>query len=257
MWMLRIGVWVGLVLLVTGCASPVLNPDAAGTVIVVPGIGGEDASYDNVCRALAVAGNEDRIEVFDWGYHWPLFFINISCGDLHHQTEKKLAQYIEDRLRKNPRGNIALIGHSAGAGVIVGALGRLDPSYSVGPVVLLAPALSPDHDLAPALQHCQSIHVFYSADDDFWQGAAPFVLGEYDGVHRSGAGRRGFSLAGLDPAEQARVIQLSPDKQWESLGVHGGHFDWLAPAFVAKILEPLVGANHERISAAYPTTAIR
>jgi pimeloyl-ACP methyl ester carboxylesterase len=236
----RIAVFCAL-LMAGGCASPVLNTHSSDAVIVVPGVGGDGADYAGLCKALADAGCKDQIRVFDWGYHWPLFFINISSGDLHEQTEKKLAEFIAARRAKNPRAGIILIGHSAGAGVILGTLARLDDATGyVGPVILLAPAVSPDYDLKPALRHCRMIHVFFSEEDDFWQGWGPTLTGEYDGTHRAGAGRRGFTLKTLDPAERQCVVQHPFEKQWETLGIYGGHFDWLSRDFAMRVLEPLV-----------------
>jgi len=244
MRMLRFGLILGLVLVAGGCASPVLNSEASDEVIMVPGIGGDGPEYGGVCRALADAGNKDRIQVFDWGYHWPLFFVNISSGNLHEETEKKLAAFIEAWHQKNPRARIVLIGHSAGAGVILGTVARLDDATGdVGPIILLAPAVSPDYDLRPALRHCRTIHVFFSTEDDFWQGFGPSLFGEYDRTHRDGAGRWGFTLQNRDASQRARVVQHPYDKQWDKLGNHGGHFGWLSHDFVMRVLEPLTQTN--------------
>ncbi len=230
--------FAGIVLLLAGCASPVLNSGSKGLVIVVPGIAGDGPDYGGLCRGLADGGQRGRIETFDWGYPWPLMLVNLSSGNLHEAAEKKLAEYLTSLREKNPDEEIALIGHSAGAGVILGALPRL--SFSVGPVILLAPAVSPDYDLKGALEHCRVLHVFYSEDDDFWQGLGPEIFGNYDGVHRSGAGRRGFTLIGLDESERKRVFQHAFAREWKEYGVYGGHFEWLRGAFGAEVLEPVI-----------------
>ncbi|MGA3066491.1 MAG: hypothetical protein ABSF29_06545 [Tepidisphaeraceae bacterium] len=248
-----------LALIAGGCAAtPILNSGDPNAVIIVPGVGGDGPDYGGVAHALADAGCKDQIQVFDWGYHWPLFFINISSGNLHQETETKLAALITARRAQNSRTRIVLIGHSAGAGVILGTLAKLsDATGTVGPIILLAPAVSPDYDLRPALGHCCVIHVFYSSEDDFWQGWGPTITGEYDGSHRAGAGRYGFTLKGLDVEQKNRVDQQPYRKQWDALGVHGGHFDWLSHDFVMKILEPLVEQDQRCKSGEYPTTAIR
>ncbi|MGD1275795.1 MAG: hypothetical protein ABR964_01065 [Tepidisphaeraceae bacterium] len=245
------GGMMACLLLACGCASRVIAPDAPNTVIVVPGIGGDADEYTTACRALADAGSRDCLQVFDWGLKWPLFFLTISWPDLHEHTEIKLAALITRWRAAHPQSRIVLIGHSAGAGVILGALARLDDRVGeVGPVILLAPAVSPDYQLKPALGHVRVIHVFYNKDDDFWQGIGPAIFGNYDGAHRNGAGKRGFTLTGLDADQRTKVIQHPYQKEWDKLGQHGGHFDWLAHDFVARVLMPLVDGTAPTADAA-------
>ena len=90
------------------------------------------------------------------------------------------------------------------------------------------------------LAHATVVHVFYSSQDTFWQGIGSFIFGGYDGVHRDGAGRKGFTLSRLTPDQKAKVIQHPWQVQWKSLGEDGGHFDWMARPFVAEILAPLI-----------------
>jgi len=153
-----------------GCATPVISPKGANTVIVVPGIGGDGDVYAQVVHSLHDHGSEDCLRVYDWGSSWFLFLRSIGSSQLHDSAEFRLAQQIIQWRTDHPHSRIALIGHSAGAGVVMGAIWRLPPGMSVGPVILLAPALSPDFDLRPALKHATVVHVFYSSEDGFWQG---------------------------------------------------------------------------------------
>jgi len=209
-------------------------------VIVVPGLGGDGDVYAQVVRSLYDHGSDDCLRVFGWGYSWPLFWFTISSSTLHDFTERQLADQIAQWRMDHPHSHIVLIAHSAGAGVAVGALSRLSGPIEVGPVILLAPSLSPDFDLRPALKHADIIHVFYSPNDDFWQGWGPIIFGTYDGAHRDAAGRTGFSLANLSPSEKARVIQHPYQSEWNDLENHGGHFDWMAEPFVGAVLKPLI-----------------
>jgi pimeloyl-ACP methyl ester carboxylesterase len=239
---LRVRGWIcfAFLALLTGCATTVIAPQRPDTVIVLPGIGGGGDVYDQVVRSLYDHGSDDCLRVFSWGYSWPLFWFTNSSGTLHNFTEQQLADQIVEWRSNHPHSHIVLIAHSAGAGVVVGALSRLSGSMEVGPVILLAPSLAPDFDLRPALKHTDIIHVFYNPDDDFWQGLGPTVFGTYDGAHRDGAGRTGFSLASLSPQQRVRVIQHPYESQWNELGNHGGHFDWMAEPFVAVVLKPLI-----------------
>ena len=239
-WGLRSCICVALIALLSGCATSVIEPQRPDTVIVLPGIGGDSEVYGQVVHSLHDYGNNDCLRVFGWGYSWPLFWFTMSSSTLHDYTERQLADQIVQWRKLHPHSQIVLIAHSAGAGVVVGALSRLSGTIEVGPVILLAPSLSPDFDLRPALKHAGIIHVFYSSNDEFWQGWGPTIFGTYDGVHRDGAGRTGFSLASLSPAERARVFQHPYQSQWNSLGNHGGHFDWMAEPFVGLVLKPLI-----------------
>jgi pimeloyl-ACP methyl ester carboxylesterase len=248
-----IGIIFGaLALLVGGCAGPVISPQSNNTVILVPGIGGNDWNYRQVCPALADGGCRDCLQTFDWSPGWELCFLALSWGDLHDSAEKHLAEIVIDWRSKHPGSRIVLIGHSAGAGVILGMLGRLPPDFgNVGPVILLAPSISPDYDLRAALAHTDIIHVFFSDKDDLWQGFGQVVFGGYDGIHRIGAGQRGFSLMNLNASEKARIVQHPWLPKWDSLGEHGGHFDWLKHDFVMHVIEPIVDRRSENLAAGH------
>jgi hypothetical protein len=237
----RFSLSIAVVLILCACTTPTLNPASPGTTLILPGIFGDTPDYNGLAQGLAAGGNQDRIQLFHWGDGLPLFLVNLSSQNLHEASEKQLADYLTNLHKKDPASQIALIGHSGGAGVILGTLPRLN--FAIGPVILLAPAVSPDYNLKPALEHCSLIHVFYSPDDDFWQGLGPQLCGNYDNAHRSGAGRYGFTLAGLDESEKARVLQHPYSKDWQKFGVYGGHFEWLRGAFAAEVLEPLISEN--------------
>jgi len=226
-----------------GCATKTISSGQPNTVIVVPGIGGDGDVYAKIVRSLHDHGSDDRLCVSDWGSSFPIFFISISSQTWHQNAEHHLADQILQWRADHPNSRLALIAHSAGAGVVAGAIARLPEGVRVGPIIFLAPALSPGFDLRPMLTHATVVHVFFSPDDLFWQGFGPTIFGNYDRVHSSGAGRAGFTLAGLNPSEKARVIQHPYQTRWKSLDNDGGHYDWMAEPFVAKVLKPLIDAQ--------------
>lgn len=236
-WVLVVGIG-----LLAGCAStPVVAPQQRDVVIVAPGVGGDGPDYAKVVQALQQAGSPDCLRVMNWGYGWLLFPVNIADTSLHHRAEAQLAEDVRAWRQGHPGCRVALIGHSAGAGVVLGMLGELDGDERIGPVILLAPAVSPGYDLRPALRHATAIHVFYSPRDTFWLGFGSSVFGTYD--HHflaSAAGRAGFNYFNLDADERARLIEHEYEPAWKSLGNDGGHFDWLATKFVESVIEPLV-----------------
>jgi pimeloyl-ACP methyl ester carboxylesterase len=241
----RAGLFFGLLgvacmSLAGGCATAVVGANRSNVVMVVPGVGGDGAAYAQVVHSLEVHGSGDCLCVSDWGSTWPVFFISVSSEGWHRDAEMHLAEQITQWREKHPGARIVLIAHSAGAGVTLGAVARLGAGVVVGPVILLAPDLSPGFDLRPALQHVDVIHVFYSSKDAFFQGIGPEIVGTYDRVHCDGAGLRGFTLANLSAPEKGRVIQHAYRSEWEKLGNDGGHYDWLAEGFVAEVIEPII-----------------
>lgn len=233
-------IFVALAAILAGCASQTVSPRQPNTVIVVPGVGGDGNVYDQVLRSLRDHGSEDCLQVSDWGSSLIICPISISSHAWHQNAEHNLAVRIVQWRQAHPNSRIALIAHSAGAGVVAGAVAQLPPDMSVGPIIFLAPALSPGFDLRPMLRHATIVHVFFSKDDFFWQGIGPTILGNYDRVHSSGAGRVGFTLASLSSAQKAVVLQHSYQSQWESLDNGGGHYDWMAEPFVAAVLMPII-----------------
>jgi pimeloyl-ACP methyl ester carboxylesterase len=232
------------VLLAGGCATATVSPGGRDSVIVVPGIGGDGGPYARIASSLHDSGCEDCIRVSDWGSSYPVFFISIALRSWHQSAERRLAGQILVWRKEHPGGRIALIAHSAGAGVVAGAVAQLPAGVRVGPVVFLAPALSPGFDLRGMLDHTTVLHVFFSPDDFFWQGLGPTIFGNYDRVHSAGAGEKGFTLASLDAEEKSRIVQHAYESDWKKFDNFGGHYDWTARPFVAAVLAPLIEGQH-------------
>ncbi len=252
-----IGVFLLAAILTAGCVTKVVAPAEPNTVIVVPGIGGDGDVYAQIVHSIHDHGSDDCLRVSDWGSSFPIFFISISSQTWHKNVERHLADQILLWHIDHPNFRIALIAHSAGAGVVAGALSQLPDGIRVGPIIFLAPALSPGFDLRPMLRHATIVHVFFSPDDSFWQGLGPTIFGNYDRVHSSGAGRFGFMLTGLNASERARIIQHQYQSSWKALDNDGGHYDWMAEPFVAAVLKPLIEAqpSTETIAAGTPRSS--
>lgn len=243
------GTCICILFIVGGCATQPISPEKTNAVILVPGITGDGNVYAQALRSLHDHGSHDCLRVSDWGSSLPVFVISISSSAWHRNAETKLAADILRWRKSHPDSRIALIAHSAGAGVVAGAVAQLPPGETVGPIIFLAPALSPGFDLRPMLAHATILHVFFSADDLFWQGIGPTLFGNYDRVHSSGAGRKGFTLTNLSANEKARIIQHPYQVKWKDLDNFGGHYDWMAQRFVAAELNPLIDPPPQLIAA--------
>src|SRR5271155_5798888 len=130
-------------ILSAGCATQAISTNQPDTVIVVPGIGGDGDVYAGIIRSLHDHGSSDCLRVSDWGSSFPIFFISISSQTWHQNAERHLADQIILWHSDHPNSRIALIAHSAGAGVVAGALAQLPGGVRAGPIIFLAPALSP------------------------------------------------------------------------------------------------------------------
>lgn len=218
-----------LVGLGTGCSyrPPSLSSDRQ--ILFVPGAVGDGGWYDSIYNAFREKGV--TIHLWSWGAPKIFFFANFSDPRIHDQAEQELARYLEQL----PQGvhRVDLIGHSAGCGVILGAVAR--STRPVHTLILLAPSVSPDYDLNTALNHVQNrIYSFYSEKDLMFLKWRTGHFGTYDGVKTPAAGHQGFNS--LSP----RLVEFPYDPAWSKLGHDGSHFGPLARDFVRQIVIPLL-----------------
>jgi len=220
-----------VLLLLTGCAPK--NPSGPHVLFIVPGASGA-WGYGSLARAMQKP--QRTVQLVPWGAPPPLFMLNFSGKSMHDAAEKKLAGRIQRWCSEHPGGRIDLIGHSAGCGVVLGAVARLQ-SARVANVVLLVPSVSPRYDLTAALAKMDGqLHVFYSDRDRLFLSWRTSMFGTYDRVRTPAAGKRGF--AATQP--HARLVQHAYDPQWRALGNDGGHFGTLRPKFARQVLRPLL-----------------
>src|SRR4051812_6651577 len=125
-------------LLVTGCATQQHLPMPSHiasfgqnvTVVYVPGIGGYGREDREWVKGLKAGGYAGKAEVWDWtGKLGPISAL------WAHTRQRAQARQIADRVRKlrseSPDGQLVLVGHSAGAGLVVMALEDLPQSLQV------------------------------------------------------------------------------------------------------------------------------
>ena len=216
-------------------------------VLVLPGIDGAGPWYNSLTGGLKEGG--DEVHLVHWGM--PLLFLaNLTFPVIHSAAERGLAQRIRQERAEHPDGRITLVGHSAGCGVILQALARLETGLQVETVVLLAPAVSEDYDLAPAISHTRgTVHVFYSSHDQMLLSTC--VTGTYDHVFSNSGGLNGFALTErLAATARVHLIQHAYDPAWKTLGCEGGHFGWRSKPFVEQVLVPLMEERPSRAAIA-------
>src|SRR5438067_7432075 len=137
---------------ICGCAGT-SGPVGPDVIFLLPGADGDGPRYAALKDGLRDAGVSQRIETLDWGAPRLLLFMNFSSQSIHRDAEEKLATRIRSWRTKYPESKIDLIGHSAGCGVILGALSKLPDDVHVSGAILLAPSVSPTYSLGPAIAH--------------------------------------------------------------------------------------------------------
>jgi pimeloyl-ACP methyl ester carboxylesterase len=157
-----------------------------------------------------------------------------------------LAESIVAYRRANPDGEVFLVGHSAGSGVVLAALECLPP-LTVDRAFLLAPSVSADYDLRPALRASrQGIDVYYSRRDRIVLGVLTRVIGNTDRRGGATSGHVGFRLAVATCEDQALYANLR-QHQWTRevawTGNRGRHFDTYKPEFLRAYILPLMAGR--------------
>lgn len=214
-----------------GCAKqpPVpINPVAR--TIFVPGVFGDGVAYNGLRTALATGGYD--VSTHPWGFPKPLFVANFSNTSIHAKAESDLAAEID-----GVTGPLHLVGHSAGCGVILGALAKTN--RKVQHVVLIAPSVSPTYNVTAALNHSRRIDVFYSDRDTVFLKWRCGTFGTYDGMKTPAAGYAGFA------STRPTLVQHAYDPAWEKLGNDGGHGGGTAGAFVRTVVLRLLAASDD------------
>ena len=236
-------VLVGCVIALGGCTRHPRTLDSSHVVFVVHGAGGFGSTYNDLIDALDSDEDSSRtVRLFRWGAPGPLFMFNFSNQSIHDKAERELASEIQRWQAAHADGDarVDLVGHSAGCGVILGALAQLDKSQ-VDRVILLHPSVSPMYPLSGAVAHVRStMHVFYSDRDTVFLKWRCSQFGTYDRVKTPAAGYMGFDLANLPGTLRERVHQHAHQGAWSSLGDDGGHFGALNRPFVNNLVVPLL-----------------
>src|SRR5579871_767515 len=131
-------------------ADIVPSAKVSSLVIVVDGAGGFEASSKTISRCVV----EMNLPFEVMSFHWTHGFMRVAADQMHashmRRESKKLSDLVLACRSQSPSNPIFLVGHSVGCGLVLWAAENLPPDTVEG-IVLLAPAVSADHDLRPAL----------------------------------------------------------------------------------------------------------
>lgn len=233
-----------------GCATSrdLLSDCKPGRTLVISlgGVGGETVGTDFLRDGLEGAGVDCRVVAWPWSRGLAGLYIH-DLWDVEDNRRRagELAQAIDEFRSRHTDRPILLVGHSGGTAIAVFTLEALSPGIMVDQVILLAPALSGQYNLAPALRHVrQRLWSTCSPVDAVILGAGTRLLGTMDRRYEPAAGRDGLRLpdhlSAEDRTEYHKVYQARWSWPWVFDGHYGGHFGWSTPWFARQYLAPIL-----------------
>jgi pimeloyl-ACP methyl ester carboxylesterase len=241
------------VALLAGCSTtrPTMRyaspcPSCVGSnriIFVADGAGNYDVTSGNVRQLVEEERLPWCVEKVEWShgklriYADQTDLANIRAAG-HCLAERILAYH-----RTNPDSTVNLIAHSAGSGVVLAAADELPPC-SIDHLILLAPSVSTEYDLRPALRTARrGIDVFYSERDWLVLGLGTDIVGTADRRWAAAAGRVGFTPIACN-ADDARLYQNLRQHKWDPsmrwTGNNGGHFEPHVPTFLRYYVFPIL-----------------
>lgn len=223
---------------------------AAGLVIVLPGIEGRSTLNLDIARGLADGGVPCAVEVHDWTTARLFFSLyHLRSETWHARQAERLAARIREYQAAFPGRPVVLLGHSGGAALSLLALPLLG-ERKIGGAIFLAAAISQGYDATAARRRTlHGIWSFHSPWDWLQCGLGTLAVGTFDGKHAVSAGMLGFRPAeqnlveanvaaatdGIAPLRQTRY-HFGMLKSWN----FGGHHGWANRLFAAEWLAPIV-----------------
>lgn len=241
----------------SGCVLPhksYVDPQRMnkGLILILPGIEGESMLNHMIADGLKDAGVPDAIDIYDWtGTRW--FMVG---GVVRYQRNLRQASLIAHRIseyqRTYPGRPVHIIGHSGGGGIAIMVLEQLSSQRPITGAILLAPAISPSHNLVEAMHRTKfGIYNFWSPGDILWLGVMTTTFGTVDREHGPAAGMVGFRVPDHLSRSELRLYdtklhqihqEASMVKEGQTIAPHMG---WSSEWFVRDYLGKIILAHEE------------
>jgi pimeloyl-ACP methyl ester carboxylesterase len=242
--------------LLTGCGALGQCPDDCqaarpvsfpiGIVFVANGSGDIRTLSTNLRQVVAESSAPLQVETFVWSHGRGRTLADHRDHANHWVQGCRLAAQVAACRQQCANRPIYLLGHSAGCAVVLAAAEMLPP-LSVHRIIQLAPSVSVNYDLRPALRTARcGIDVFCSHRDRLVLGLAVRIVGTADQCGRTAAGQHGFSPVITCPADAAlygklRQYPWGPEVAWT--GNRGGHNGSSQVGFLRNYVLPLVASE--------------
>jgi hypothetical protein len=218
----------------------------AGVVFVADGAGDFRMLSHSLRKAIAAEAKPLCVKTFVWSHGYYRILADQVCMAHARDKGRRLAGLILGQRNTSPDGPIYLVGHCAGTTVLLAAAEQLPPN-TVDRIILLAPSVPTDYNLAPAL--CASregIDVFWSKGDYWYLGLGISVVNTVCGQCYSPAGRVGFQPVIHSPADVACYAKLRQhpwDPSVACTGNLGGHYGAYQQGYLRTYVLPLLSPN--------------
>jgi pimeloyl-ACP methyl ester carboxylesterase len=249
------GIGIPLLLLVSaGCtaapyrvssAPPADAPEAKAIVFAVDGAGNFQGSSTALRDYVQSDGLPLHVHTFEWSHGYRRIFADHLDQEHARLSGERLAQEIACYKQQQPESAlpIHIVAHSAGCQVALRAAEYL-PLDSIECMVLLAPSVSADFEIRPALRCSRKgVEVFHSRRDRAYLGLGMLLFGTGDHKRTAVAGRVGFSVPcdpGPDAALYTRLHQHPWDPSISWTGYTGGHFNIYEAGYLRAAVAPLL-----------------
>lgn len=228
-----------VLLLLSGCHNSRSDFEPYGKTFYLDGAGGLGFGTSAVPEGLRRAGYLGDCEVFDWSTTKNPLLDQVDPLGFNKMHAKTLAHKIRAYRQKFPKQEVNVIALSAGTGVTVWALERLNGKYRVNNVFLLGSSLASSYDMRLALKSVKGEVYVYHSPHDAILAVVP-MIGTVDGK----LGAKVAGLVGLRgrPTRSNKIVNIGWEKKWERLGWNGGHTDCIGRTFVQyEIARKLMG----------------
>jgi pimeloyl-ACP methyl ester carboxylesterase len=214
-----------------------------GVVFSVDGAGDFLTTSASLRQVVEASGLPLRLEVFEWSHGWGRVIADQTDYCYAREAGRRLAERVIAMRQACPHAAVYVVAHSAGCTVSLAAVEMLPPG-TVDRLILLAPSLSADYDLRPALRGVRcSVEGFSSCRDWFYLGLGTTLVGTADRRWSAASGRVGFRPAPQTPEDLALYAKLR-QHSWDACqawtGNQGGHYGCYQPAFLRAYVLPLL-----------------
>ncbi len=185
---------------------------ARAVIFTIDGVGGFNLATTAMMLAFKLAGLPHKIEQIYWSHGFGRWLIDLQDKERIEEKAIELADKIKSKWHAG--AEVCIVAKSAGCAIALQALAMV-PAESVRRVVLLAPAVSPDYRLAPALRAVrEKLFAYWSPNDAFILGLGTTVFGTADGAHRRSAGMIGFNPPVAADSETLSLYQKLQQIKW-------------------------------------------
>ncbi|MCG6157985.1 lysophospholipase [Rubinisphaera margarita] len=219
---------------------------ARGLVLILPGIEGLSSLSHSLVHGLNDGGVSQALEIFDWTVTVKPGVFNLWLPNRSSRLAARIAEHIADYKAQHPDRPVSIIGHSGGGAMIPKTLEALAPGIEIESAVMIAPALSPGYDLAPALQRIRrQLFCYRSRLDWYFLGFGTWTMGTLDRRFGTSGGNRGFRVPCENDRERFEIYRqkyvevpyrFSMIRDWH----YGGHLSCMNRVFVERHIAPRI-----------------